>query len=119
MKDEEDKEQVAALNLQYVSRTYCSACRDARTILQDILSSDFAKDKQMAYVHKGTLLVLKSLIEELQVYGSRMEAGLEDLDSYKKIREDYKEMKKQMREWDAEQEARGVKVIKRRNYLYD
>jgi hypothetical protein len=65
----------------FIHRTYCDVLEEMRQILNN---TSF-------WSYKRNLLILLSLIEECQVYGNRMEAGL----GYKRdIQELYKKRKK-------------------------
>lgn len=58
----------------------------------------------------SVLLMLFSLIEEIQVYGNRMEAGLSDKRSWKNLRDSAKELKEEIKELERERKIIQKKI---------
>ena len=75
-----------AMNAYWCDRTLCGALDNTRTIVNAL---------QTAYP-ENNLGILMSLIEEIQVYASRMESALGDFKSSEKLREEYRQMKKEL-----------------------
>lgn len=60
----------------FPNRTYCDTLQEARQLLS----------KVSRWNYKATCSILESLVEECQVYGNRMEAGLQDKNNVKRMR---------------------------------
>lgn len=71
-----------------LNRTYCDCCSEMRAIL----------DNTNACLIENRGPMLRSLVEELQVYGNRMEAALEDLRDMEELHKDIKKKKKELKE---------------------
>lgn len=56
-------------------RTWCDCLREARAILKN----------QSILTYRANAVILRSLIEELQVHGNRMEAAIEYDDDIKRL----------------------------------
>lgn len=81
-----------ATNVGWVNRTLCSALEEMRKqvdLLEKIL------EREVPYLK--SCYILRSLIEEVQVYGNRMEAGLEDREAYKNLKEKYDDLEKEIK----------------------
>ena len=83
----------AAANLDWTNRSLCSTLNNFRELLK-VLNEDQTGD--YITVHKGTLATMRSLVEEIQVYADRMEAGLSDVKAMERLRKDYKELKSKL-----------------------
>lgn len=89
----------------YPSRSYCSVLHGMR----EILTANFT-DKALLGVHKGyevsmnVPIILMSLIEELQVYGSRMEAHLTDRKQFEEMKIKAAKLKEEIKELRAKKE---------------
>ena len=69
-----------------MNRTWCECLEESRELLKLLL----------AYSSHSSIPVLQSLIEELQVYGNRMEAALWYHDDLKVLHKKKKELKKEV-----------------------
>lgn len=79
-----------AYNLAWAERTMCSCLEDMRkhiTFLEKVVPKDV----------QSSLHILHSLVEEVQVYGNRMEAGLQDFKEYENVKKEYKELKEEVK----------------------
>lgn len=70
----------------FPNRTYCDTLHEMREILKYISTDNLVS-------HKNSVNILNSLIEECQVYGNRMEAGLGDKYDMREAHEDLKKAK--------------------------
>lgn len=71
----------------YLSRTMCEVLEEARGIIKHTNHFTLGRSKR----------VLSSLVEELQVMGNRMEAGLGDKVSIKKLSEQKTQLRKEVK----------------------
>jgi len=104
-------------NFVYVERTYCSVLHGMREIIATSFSDKaLAQDRLGHYeVPVNVPLILSSLIEELQVYGSRMEAHLSDQRSFEQMKKEAKELKEEIEKLKKEKsEITGEPESKRR-----
>jgi len=79
-----------------LNRTYCDTCEDMRKVIQAGSHASWKTTKEL----------LTSLVEELQVYGSRMEARLTDIDDLDSLHAKIKAAKQEMRELDKKLEKK-------------
>jgi hypothetical protein len=103
-----------AANANWVNRSYCGTLDDMRNILEPWYASRRYEDK--ANINKdriengitqvilplSVISVLRSLIEELQVYGNRMEAGLSDARGYAEMVKNTKQLKEEKKNLEKE-----------------
>lgn len=82
-----------AANLRYANRTLCSAIYDMREVL-NALEKAVEDDKHL----KKLVWILRTLVEEFQVYGNRMEAGLDDQRSIEELKEEFEDLEKRVKE---------------------
>jgi len=71
----------------YPNRTYCAALGELRKLVSKLNIFNF-------FFHKGILI---SLIEEVQTYGNRMEAGLEYGNDLKELHRDRSRLAKEVK----------------------
>jgi hypothetical protein len=89
-----------ANNGGHVTRTYCSVLWHMRELLQACFTDkNISTNKYVYYdVPANFPLIVLSLIEELQVYGSRMESHIADFANYKEMKENAKKLKTEIKE---------------------
>jgi hypothetical protein len=89
-----------AENLRWCERTMCSTLDNMRDIIK--VHEKYLLDAGVG----GTVNchILMSLVEELQVYGSRMEAALSDQKEYQNMKEKYKKMQEEVKAHKGEDE---------------
>ena len=75
-------------NVMYPNRTYCDALHDLRKLVSKIT----------IFNYKKSVDTIKLLVEELQVYGNRMEAGLQDKHDIHRYQIRRSELKKEIAE---------------------
>lgn len=68
-------------------RTYCDVCAEIRKLIETATPETY----------QSTLSTISSLVEELQVYGNRMEAGLDYGRDIAKLHEDRKKLIQKVR----------------------
>lgn len=89
----------------WVNRTLCSMIEDGRSIVKSLMEHSKSKHQ---------LLCLMSLLEEIQVAGNRMEAGLEDKKDMFRLRDEIKKLKK-----ERDKIRKKLKAIKEKGELND
>lgn len=111
----------AAANTAYCNRTYCSTLEDMRKLISKENYAILATDRngvEMTELPKSVLFTLSSLIEELQVYGNRMEAGLGDMRDYNRMKLEAKDLKRDIKDLQKERDSLlPVEKRKRRDYV--
>ena len=80
-----------------LNRTYCDVCEEMRKLIDH--GSSLKSNKE----------VLRSLVEELQVYGNRMEASLADISDLHSLHEKIKDGKKELKDLEREIKKKGKK----------
>lgn len=97
----------AANNLNWTERTMCSALEDMRKTSErhEVLLDTHVDDDITKNTLTRPIWVIRSLIEEIQVYGNRMEAALEDQKSYRKLKEEHKKLKEEVEKLKKEKET--------------
>ena len=85
------------LNWYGLNRTLC----DVLTEMRDLLAAEPMTDTKQA--------LLKSLVEEAQVFGNRMEAALSNTRDLENLHERIKKAKKQIKTLEAKKEKLGGK----------
>lgn len=100
-------EQKPALNLAWTERTMCSALEDMRKFTNrfEVLTMSIVEDEHDKETLLKPLYVIYSLIEEIQVYGSRMETALTDFKEDRDTKEKYKKLKKEIEELEDKKKA--------------
>lgn len=86
-------------NIGWTNRTYCQALTNCREMLKVLLVnvSNLPHESQRVVLKNG-LNAVGTLIEELQVYGDRMEAKLEDQKTYRQMKTKYEKLEKEVEE---------------------
>lgn len=84
------------------SRSLCETLEDSRVIVRTLLERFGNKDET---VTKNNLLILLSLINEIQVYANRMEAALSDLERYEEMKKEGRRLKKEIKKLRKEKEG--------------
>ncbi len=108
-----------AKNLGWCNRTLCGTIDDGRRLLERyevqvmcLVQDDLTKEDLLRPIY-----CLRSLLEEIQVYASRMEAALSDHREFEATKKEYDKMKKELKEnKKPEKEMTGdeVKVLAKR-----
>lgn len=94
-----------AENIGWTHRTYCTTLENARVVLKTLLKHRWIKDDEDI---SSQLNLLGTLVEEVQVYGDRMEAKLEDEKAYRNMKKEYKELKEEVQKLKESKETLGV-----------
>lgn len=100
-------QQSPALNLNWPKRYLCSAASDARNLLEPWIQG--APNENSIRVSKGALICVLTLVNEMQVYGQRMEEALDDYKDFEDMKKRYKEMQtdvKNFEAWKAQQSGK-------------
>lgn len=75
----------------YPNRLMCDCLEEARKLLK-------------AGHHESIMRCMPGIIEEIQVYGNRMESALQDKDDIRRAYDELKRLKKEIRKLEAERD---------------
>ncbi len=89
----------------YVSRSYCSVLHNMREIIKTVCADENIGGDASMWTPINVFIILMSLIEELQVYGSRMEAHLQDKKAFEAMKIEANKLKEEIRKLKAEKEV--------------
>lgn len=92
-------------NLKWVNRSWCATLEDMRSTLRHLCTDTSLRSSSGFFVPIATTLILMSLIEELQVYGNRMEAHCADLKEFREMQSEGKKLKAEIKKLREERDS--------------